>query len=68
MQSSLGVVATALPVQEPEDGGALAAVDDVDADGEDLAVHGGADLGEPGRLFREAGKLPAGLLDGLPGA
>ena len=40
----------------------------MDADGEDLAVDGGADFGESGCLLAEARQLPARLLDGLLGA
>ena len=43
-------------------------MDDVDPDGEDLAVHGGADLGETLRLLSEAAQLPTRLLGGLLGA
>src|SRR5262245_11845696 len=44
-------------IEEPERGGALAPVDHVEADREDLAVHGGADLGETAGLLGEVVEL-----------
>ncbi len=44
-----------VPIEEPEDDGALTAVDDVDAEGEDLAVHRGAHLRQCVGLLGERG-------------